>query len=276
MAQYKADVIAAYFDGLGDGEWTRLEMNPEAEVNFAVHAHYLHRYIRPNWRVLEVGAGAGRFTIELVRLGARVVVTDISSVQLDLNRTKLDEAGLEAGVEERLCLDIVDMTALDDGTFDAVVCYGGPLSYAMDRRTEGLAECVRVAKPDSPLLFSVISLWGSVHKSLNAVLGAPKAANDHILATGDITDEVLPGHRHRCHAFRGGEFAELLSSAGLEIDAVSAATCLSTGWGDRLSEVRADPAKWAELLAMEIEACAQPGCVEAGPHIIGVGLKSRA
>lgn len=38
--------------------------------------------------VLEVGAGAGRFTVELARLGCSVLVADVSSVQLDLNRQK--------------------------------------------------------------------------------------------------------------------------------------------------------------------------------------------
>ncbi len=38
--------------------------------------------------MLEVGAGAGRFTVELARLGCSVLVADVSSVQLDLNRQK--------------------------------------------------------------------------------------------------------------------------------------------------------------------------------------------
>ncbi len=42
-----------------------------------------------------------------------------------------------------MLIDVVDMSALDTGTFDAVVCYGGVLSYVMDRRGQGLEECVR-------------------------------------------------------------------------------------------------------------------------------------
>lgn len=133
--QYDAGAVAAYFDEFGVREWDRLEQSIEAEVNLAVHTHYLRRYIQPGWRVLEVGAGAGRFTVELARLGARILVADISNVQLDLNRSKVTESGLEALVEDRLLLDGVDMSILPTGSFDCVVCYGGPLSYAMDRRS---------------------------------------------------------------------------------------------------------------------------------------------
>ena len=270
---YEPSRIAEYFDELGEGEWDRLERDSEAEVNFAIHLHYLRRYVQPGWRVLEVGAGAGRFTVELARLGCSVLATDISPVQLDLNRKMLDEAGLGDAVEDRLLVDVVDMSPLDDDAFDAVVCYGGPLSYAMDQSAAGLQECVRVAKPGGPLLISVMSLWGSVHKGLSFVMAVPPEANEAIVASGDITPDVLPGHRHICHAFRGTEFRDLLVQAGLTIEAMSASTCLCTAWGERLTDIRADEARWEELLQMELDACAEAGCVEAGPHIIAVVSK---
>ena len=41
----------------------------------------------------------------------------------------------------------------------------------------------------------------------------------------------------------------------------------------RSDELRADAEKWNELLRMEIEACATPGCVDMGTHLIAVGQK---
>ena len=47
----------------------------------------------------------------------------------------------------------------------------------------------------------------------------------------------------------------------------------TAGWSDRLADIRADESRWEELLEMEIEACGEPGCIEARPHIIGVAIK---
>ena len=68
----------------------------------------------PGMRVLEVGAGPGRFTIELARLGARIVVTDISPVQLELNATHVAEEGMASAVERTEVADVCDLTRYSD------------------------------------------------------------------------------------------------------------------------------------------------------------------
>jgi ubiquinone/menaquinone biosynthesis C-methylase UbiE len=93
--------IRGHFDDLGVGEWDRLADSPNGRIAFEVHRRMLAEYIRPGDRVLEVGAGPGRFTIALAGLGARVAVTDLSPVQLELNERKVREAGLHAAVESR-------------------------------------------------------------------------------------------------------------------------------------------------------------------------------
>ena len=84
-------------------------------------------------RVLEVGAGAGRFTVELARLGARVVVVDISPEQLRLNEEHVRAADLDAYIESRHVRPTCStLSSFEDDTFDVVVCYGGPLSWVLD------------------------------------------------------------------------------------------------------------------------------------------------
>jgi cyclopropane fatty-acyl-phospholipid synthase-like methyltransferase len=94
-------------------------------VAFDLHRRFLARFIQPGWRVLEVRAGPGRFMIELAALGARVVVSDISAVQLDMNRRKVEEAGHEPSVQERRLADVRDLSAFAVDSFDGVVAYGG-------------------------------------------------------------------------------------------------------------------------------------------------------
>jgi ubiquinone/menaquinone biosynthesis C-methylase UbiE len=116
--------------------------------------------------VLEVGAGAGRFTMELARLGARVTVVDISPEQLRLNEEHVAEGGLEDAVEARHLADVLDLSRFEDRSFDAVVCYGGPLSWALDGADRAFEELLRVTKAEGHVLLGVMSRFGSLHAFL--------------------------------------------------------------------------------------------------------------
>ena len=47
-------------------------------------------------------------------------------------------------------------------SFDAVVAYGGPLSYVFERLPRALAEVLRVLKPHGLFLTSAMCLWYGV------------------------------------------------------------------------------------------------------------------
>ena len=78
-----------YYDEFGNAEWERHKKDIPSRVSLEVHKRFLERFINPGDRVLEIGADPGRFTLELINLGAQVAVTNFSDVQLDLNRTRL-------------------------------------------------------------------------------------------------------------------------------------------------------------------------------------------
>ena len=62
---YEHARVAAFFDEFGEGEWARFEDGRTPPQSLAVHLDALHRFVAPGDRVLDVGAGPGRFTIEL-------------------------------------------------------------------------------------------------------------------------------------------------------------------------------------------------------------------
>ena len=271
---YDPQSIAAYFDTFAEREWTRLTRAPADEISLAIHTHYLEKHVGPGDRVLEIGAGPGRFTEVLARLGARVVVADISAVQLALNARLSAERGFAHAVIERQQIDICDLSVFGSGTFDAVVAFGGPFSYVLDRRDRALAECLRVLRPGGMLLLSVMSLWGSAHAHLTGVLDTPLSGNLMVTTSGDITPETMPGRAGGyMHLFRVDELFQWLRGSGLEIAALSASGCLCIAWDAALATIRADPEKWAELLRMELEASADPACLGMGTHLIVVARK---
>ncbi len=103
------DPVHAYFEQLGSGEWERFE-SVRGRVSLEVHRRFLSRFVRSGDRILEIGAGPGRFTIHLAELGARVLVTDISATQLSLNKRRVAEARCQAAIEAFRELDLRELS----------------------------------------------------------------------------------------------------------------------------------------------------------------------
>jgi SAM-dependent methyltransferase len=161
--------------------------------------------------------------------------------------------------------------------FDTVVVYGGPFSYVLDKRDLALSECLRVLRPGGLILLSVMSLWGSAHGRLDGVLlFTPVSANQKITITGDITPVTFPERPGGfMHLFRANELVKWLERRRLTLLDISASGCLSLAWNEMLKEIRNEAEKWNELLRMELEACADPGCLNMGTHLIAVTRKPR-
>ena len=131
---YDPGWISRYYDEYGEREWDRLDASAPAmdRVNLETHRALLREFVQEGDRVLEVGAGPGRFTLELARLGARIVVADISPRQLELNREKVGAAGLEAQVEARHIVDVVASSRTPRSTWRSATagrsatCSSGP------------------------------------------------------------------------------------------------------------------------------------------------------
>ncbi|TYB58034.1 class I SAM-dependent methyltransferase [Nonomuraea sp. PA05] len=263
--------VRRYFDGLGDAEWHRLAGDVRGRVSLEVHRRLLAGLVRPGDRVLEVGAGPGRFTFELAALGATVVVTDLSPVQLALNEERLRGSEAEASVERWEVLDVCDTGRYADGEFDLVLAFGGPLSYAFEQAGDALRGLFRVTRPGGLVAGSVMSLLGTWRTFLPGVVKlaerAGEDANDLVLRTGDLRHMGVEGG-HVCRMFRSADLAALIRGAGGEVVALSASNWASLGDPDVLAALEADPGRWARFLEHEVAACREPGAVDGGTHIL--------
>jgi len=257
---------AAFFDQYAEREWARFEDDPTTpSTSLDVHLEYLRRYVSAGDRVLDVGAGPGRFTIELAELGASIVVADISPGQLDANREKLAEVGLDEAVEDRVLADVVDLP-FEDASFDVTVCYGGPISYVVDRGADAIAELARVTRPGGHVLVSVMSLVGAFQAFADAVLEVATEYDfeltERIVTTGLLPEGPGLGHLPM-KLYRWRELRELLEPHG-EIMAASATGLI------RPSAQPEDPELRALLARMELELAREPGALDCAPHMLAI------
>jgi len=259
--QYDPEHIARFYDEYGAREWERFDLSAMDRVGLEVHLRLLREHIRTGDRVLDAGAGPGRFTLELARLGARVVVGDISPAQLELNAEKT--ASVDDSIESRELLDITDLGRFPDGSFDAVLCFGGPLSYVLGEADRALAELLRVTKGGGRVLLSVMSLLGTARAFLEQLSGVvdefgwQRAVGD-VFETGDVDGEINKGHVFRM--YRWSSLEQLLGRHSCRVITASAANFLSArndAWDER-------------YLELEIQACREPGALDGGTHIVVV------
>jgi ubiquinone/menaquinone biosynthesis C-methylase UbiE len=272
--RYDAGRAARFYDEYAGEEWTRFEDGRASRANLEVHLHYLRQFVGQGDTVLDAGAGPGRFTIELARLGAKIVVADLSPRQLELNRERLVESGHEGSVLERVVADVTDLSRFEDARFDAVVCYGGALSYVLERADDAVAELFRVTRPGGHVLASVMVLIGATRLQLPVVL---EQVHEHgheavrrVFATGELPSELSDGHLPM-RLYRWRELRELLGRHPGTVVAASACGVLSPGL-----ELPPDEETQRLLFAWELEAGAEPGALDCGEHLLAVVRKDDA
>ena len=256
MSGWDPNRTAEYFDDFGEREWTRFEEGVTPPAGLDIHIRFLERFVRPGDRVLDAGAGPGRFSLELVRLGADVVALDISPGQLEQLRTRLPEIETHLG-------DVTDLSRFADKSFDVTVCYGGPLSYVLERGEDTLAELVRVTRSGGHVLVSVMSTIGTLVHYLAALFdlarqdGVEKQLE--IVRTGFLPE--APGYGHLAlKMYRWSELEAMLSRHG-EVVAAAASGLLP--------DLRPEEPELRELVQrVEAELCEEPGAISSGQHIV--------
>jgi SAM-dependent methyltransferase len=90
------------------------------------------RYIEP--MLPEIEGSFGRLVVSLAPMGYRMVLSDLSPEMIRYARDKVERLGLSNRVASYHVLDICDMHALSEYSFDMVLALGGPLSLCRDAK----------------------------------------------------------------------------------------------------------------------------------------------
>jgi ubiquinone/menaquinone biosynthesis C-methylase UbiE len=206
-------------------------------------------------RSLEIGAGTGYFTLNMLQAGlvADVVCTDISPGMLEALQD--NAARLELDVETVACA--AEELPFDDATFDLV--FGHAVLHHLPDLDRAFGEFMRVLRPGGRLFFAgepsrhgdrladvpkraallVAPLWRAVMGASPAAHGQSDGGEDnhHLESLVDV------------HAFTPEGLGAVARRAGLRDVRVQGEELLANwfGWANRALEATADPAgvPWA-------------------------------
>ena len=155
-----------YYASFGDREWDRLTW-PEGRLEAAITKDAFARHLGAEARILDIGGGAGRWTVELAGRGHRVTLADLSPVLLDIARRKISEHGLAKSVDDVCEVDVCDLRHWADSQFDVVLCLGPfyHLTEAGDR-DKAAREVHRVLKPGGLVFVAFMSVYSFLRRVL--------------------------------------------------------------------------------------------------------------
>ncbi len=276
MSLYDQAHIRNFYNEYAERETARWDKSIIEQVKLHVHQHYLHQHLKQKDSILELGAGSGVFTELLTQYTSNLTVTDLSPVQLKLNKEKANKDNYAHRIKNWALADICDLSKFKNNSFDKVVCYGGPLSYVFDQKIKGLTEIKRVLKPNGLAFIGVMNLWGTVNEYLNKIiLPVPKSDNEKVMATGNLHPSSFTASDHHCHMFTAEELKNDLEKVGFRLLTISASNCLSVSRQKEVEAIRNSREKWEYFLDLELRACQSTGMVESGTHLIAIVQKKR-
>ena len=114
------------------------------QPEFRTTVHYVEKYLRPGMRILEIGAGTGRYSHYFARNGYSVDAVELVQHNIDVFRENT-RPGEPVTIRQG---DARDLSAFETGTYDITLVLG-PMYHLFSRedKLQALAEAIRVTRP---------------------------------------------------------------------------------------------------------------------------------
>ncbi len=260
-------------------EWGRLE-TPAGELEFLRTLDLLDRYLRSASRVLDLGGGPGRYTVELARRGHRVALADISPDLCEQARRRIAAAGLEANVSAVETIDGVSLRAFGDRSFDAVVALGP--YYHLVRGPDRLAltqEIARVARDGARVVIAFLprasGVAGLLIRAAERPEQVPPGTLKRALAEGVFINGSGAGFQEGFYA-EPAELRSLFEAHGFSTRTLISVKGLGAGREQAVLGLRErSPELFREALEVIEGLAARPEVVAFGDHALWIGELAR-
>ncbi|MBQ1411417.1 MAG: class I SAM-dependent methyltransferase [Oscillospiraceae bacterium] len=149
----RTEMINSFYDGYYED--TRLERSRHGQLEYRTTMHYIQKVMPTSGTVLEIGAGTGRYSVSLAKMGRRVTALELAERNLELLRQNAQGIGNLTALQG----DAVDLSRFADDSFDVTLLFG-PMYHLYDEqeRDAALREAVRVTRPGGHILTAFLSV----------------------------------------------------------------------------------------------------------------------
>ena len=110
---------------------------------YLITMKYIKKYLTPNSKILEIGAGTGRYSIALADMGYDITSVELVPYNIEILKSKIKTEHKIKVFEGNAC----DLSFIEDNTYDIVLLLG-PMYHLFNDidKHKALSEAIRVTK----------------------------------------------------------------------------------------------------------------------------------
>lgn len=156
-------------------EDARLISDRGHHVEYLTTMRYIQKFLKPGAKILEIGAGTGRYSIALAKMGYEVTAVDLTPKHVEMMKSKTSR------LKNFSCMvaDALDLSMFEDKSFDMVLNFG-PMYHLFNQKdkNQAIQESLRVAQKNGICMFaylpcaSFMTGYGLRHQCVSHVCSA--------------------------------------------------------------------------------------------------------
>ena len=241
-------------------EDSRLNKSQAARVEFLTTVRYIEKYLSPGAKILDVGAGAGEYSLYFAAKGYSVSALELADANIAAFRAKMTEETPVDLVQG----NALDLSQYDRDSFDVVLLFG-PLYHlhAEADQLRCIEEAKRVCKPGGKIFFAFIS-------NDIVILTMQQCQEDYLL-NGDYNKDTFRLDDFSFVFHTVDHARELMVKAGIRVRHEVA----SDGASELLQELvnGLDRESYEQYLRYHFYICEKPEFLGMSNHLLFVGEK---
>ena len=150
----RVEIVSSFYNEINED--MRLGRSRQGQLEYLTTMHYIQRLAKGGEKILEIGAGTGRYSIALAKEGYDVTAVELVERNLEVLRQNCGELKNIQAFQG----DALDLSRFADDTFDITLVFG-PLYHLYEEKDvhKALDEAIRVTKKDGIILVAFLSVY---------------------------------------------------------------------------------------------------------------------
>ena len=145
-------ILEQYYQNYNEND--RLVKDKAHKIEFLTTTRYIDKYLKEGDKILEVGAGTGRYSIHYAKKGYNVEAVELTKANIEVFKSKINK---EMNINVRQG-NALDLNMFEDDSFDITLVLG-PLYHLFteEEKEKAIKEAIRVTKPKGKIYLAYIT-----------------------------------------------------------------------------------------------------------------------